>query len=94
LPTRRQFIKVGIAGAAVLATVRWLDKPQAAPAVNHRFLDAPGVVMVAAFVPVVLEGSLPEEAEPRAAPSARWSRPSTARCRASRPRCSARSTSS
>jgi hypothetical protein len=66
LPTRRQFIKVGIAGAAVLATVRWLDKPQAAPASNHRFLDVPGVVMVAAFVPVVLDGSLPEEIEPRA----------------------------
>jgi hypothetical protein len=66
LPTRRQFIKVGIAGAAVLATVRWLDTPQAAPAVNHRFLDAPGVVMVAAFVPVVLAGSLPEEVEARA----------------------------
>jgi len=66
LPTRRQFIKVGIAGAAVLATVRWLDKPQAAPAVNHRFLDAPGVVMIAAFVPVVLAGSLPEEVEARA----------------------------
>jgi hypothetical protein len=66
LPTRRQFIKVGIAGAAVLATVRWLDKPQAAPAVNHRFLDVPGVVMVAAFVPVVLAGSLPEETEARA----------------------------
>ena len=66
MPTRRQFIKVGIAGAAVLATVRWLDKPQAAPATNHRFLDAAGVVMVAGFVPVVLAGSLPEEAESRA----------------------------
>jgi hypothetical protein len=66
LPTRRQFIKVGIAGAAVLATVRWLDKPQAAPATNHRFLDVAGVVMVAAFVPVVLEGSLPDEIEARA----------------------------
>lgn len=66
MPTRRQFIKVGIAGAAVLATVRWLDKPQAAPAVNHRFLDVPGVVLVASFVPIVLEGSLPEETEARA----------------------------
>lgn len=66
MPTRRQFIKVGIASAAVLATVRWLDKPQAAPATNHRFLDVPGVLMVAAFVPVVLAGSLPEEVEPRA----------------------------
>ena len=66
MPTRRQFIKVGIAGAAVFATVRWLDKPQAAPATHHRFLDVAGVVMVAALVPVVLDGSLPEETEPRA----------------------------
>jgi hypothetical protein len=50
----------------VLATVRWLDDSQAAPAPNHRILDAPSVVMVAAFVPVVLAGSLPEEVEARA----------------------------
>jgi len=66
LPTRRQFIKVGLAGAAVLATVRWLDPTQAAPATNYRFLDVSGVAMISAFVPVVLEGSLPEEAEARA----------------------------
>ena len=64
--TRRQFIKVGLAGAAVLAAVRWLERPQASPALNHRFLDASGIVMVAAFVPVVLAGSLPEETQARA----------------------------
>ena len=66
MPTRRQFIKVGLAGAAVLAAVRWLESPQAAPATDYRFLDASGVAMVAALVPVVLTGSLPEEAEARA----------------------------
>ncbi len=66
MPTRRQFIKVGIAGAAVLATVRWLDRSEAAPTANHRFLDSGSVVMTAALVPVVLAGSLPEESAARA----------------------------
>lgn len=66
MPTRRQFIQVGLAGAAVLATVRWLASPQAAPAADFRFLDTAGVAMVAAFVPVVLAGSLPEETQARA----------------------------
>ena len=66
LPTRRQFIKVGLAGAALLATARWLAGSQAAPGAQHRFLDSSGVAMVAAFVPVVLAGSLPEEPQARA----------------------------
>lgn len=66
MPSRRQFIKVGLAGAAVLATVRWLESPQAAPATDLRFLDISGVAMVAAVVPVVLAGSLPEDTQARA----------------------------
>jgi hypothetical protein len=66
LPTRRQFIKVGLAGAAVLGAVRWLESPQAAPAQNHRFLDASGVVMIATIVPVVLGSALPEDLPARA----------------------------
>ena len=66
MPTRRQFIKVGIASAALLATVRWLDRSEAAPAANHRFLDSAAVVMTAAFVPVVLATSLPDEPAARA----------------------------
>ena len=66
MPSRRQFIKVGLAGAAVLATVRWLESPQAAPATDFRFLDISGVAMVAAVVPVVLAGSLPEDTQARA----------------------------
>lgn len=66
MPTRRQFIKVGIASAAVLATVRWLERPQAAPATHFRFLDAAAVVTVSALAPIVLEGSLPQEIQARA----------------------------
>ena len=66
MPTRRQFIKVGLAGAAVFATVRWLERPQAAPASNFRILDATSAAMVAAFVPVVLEGVLPADPQARA----------------------------
>jgi hypothetical protein len=66
LPTRRQFIKVGLAGTALLVTTRWLDRSEAAPATNFRILDAAAVVMASAFVPVVLAGSLPEEIEARA----------------------------
>jgi hypothetical protein len=66
LPTRRQFIQVGLAGAALLATARLIDRSEAAPAPNHRFLDATGIVTIAALVPVVLDSSLPEEPEARA----------------------------
>lgn len=50
----------------MLAAVRFLDRSEAAPATNHRFLDAAGVVTVAALVPIVLEGALPEAAAARA----------------------------
>jgi hypothetical protein len=63
VPTRRQLIKVGLAGAAILAGARWLDRPQAVAATPaHRFLDARSAAAVAALVPVVLAGALPAEA--------------------------------
>ena len=65
MPTRRQFIKVGIAGAAVFAAVRLLERPHAAPAKPFRFLDASSAAIVAAFVPVVLEGTLPADPQGR-----------------------------
>ena len=64
--TRRQFIKVGLAGAFVFATVRFLDRPLAAPAAGHRVLGEEATRMVAALVPVVLAGALPAEAAARA----------------------------
>ena len=61
MPTRRQLLKVGIAGGLVLAGARWLDRPQALAAANLRFLDERGAAAMAALVPVVLEGTLPQD---------------------------------
>jgi hypothetical protein len=67
LLTRRQFIKVGLAGAAVLVAARFLDRPFAAPAPSGHFLDAATTRTVAALVPAVLAGSLPAEEPERGA---------------------------
>ena len=67
MPSRRQFIKVGIAGGLVLAGVRFLDRPQAeAASTGFTFLDARSASAVAALVPVVLAGTLPSNAAARA----------------------------
>jgi len=58
LLTRRQFIKVGIAGAALLAAARYLDRPLAPPADSYRVLDEKSARIVRALAPVVLAGSL------------------------------------
>jgi hypothetical protein len=61
VPTRRQFLHVGLAGAAILAAARWLDKPEAAAASSPwRFLDARGAAILGAIVPVVV-ATLPSE---------------------------------
>ena len=65
MPTRRQLLKVGIAGGLVLAGARWLDRPQALAAANYRFLDDRSAAATAALVPVVLDGALPREAAAR-----------------------------
>ena len=62
MPSRRTFIKVGIAGGLLLAGTRWLDRPQAVAATHFRFLDERAASAVAALVPVVLEGGLPKDA--------------------------------
>ena len=61
MPTRRQFIKVGIAGAALFAAARFLDRPLAAPADAYRVLDENAAKIVRALIPVVLAGSLPSD---------------------------------
>lgn len=66
MPTRREFIKVGIAGAALLAAAHFAVRPRAAPARSFRVLDAQSAAIVGALVPVVLAGALPDEGEPRA----------------------------
>jgi hypothetical protein len=65
LPTRRQVIKVGLLGAAVLAGARYLGRPLAAPAGGRRALDKRDAAIVTALIPVVLDGSLPAEGEAR-----------------------------
>jgi hypothetical protein len=66
LLTRRQLIKVGFAGAALLATARLMGPARAAPATTYRVLDETSAQMIAALVPVVLAGSLPAEEAARA----------------------------
>jgi hypothetical protein len=66
LASRRQFIQVGLAGAATLAAARWLDGAPAHAAAPFRALDARSASMVGAIVPVVLAGSLPEGTQARA----------------------------
>ncbi len=66
MPTRRQFIKVGIAGAALFAAVRFLDRPLAAPASPYRALDEDSAKIVRALIPVVLGGSIPMEEKAQA----------------------------
>ena len=66
MPSRRQFIQVGVAGAAILAAARWLDRPDAvAASVPYRFLDARSASALAALVPVVV-ATLPSEPGARA----------------------------
>jgi len=66
VPSRRQFIQVGIAGAAVFAAARWLDRPAAiAAAPGYLFLDARTAAVAAALIPVVLAGALPAEGAAR-----------------------------
>ena len=67
MPSRRTFITVGLAGGALLAAVRFLDRPvpvAADPA--YQFLDARTAAVAAALVPAVLEGALPADAAARA----------------------------
>ena len=59
--SRRRFIQAGLAGAALLALARWIDRPVDAASAPYRFLDARGARTVAALVPVVLAGALPGE---------------------------------
>lgn len=58
---RRHFIQAGFGGAALLALARWIDGPHAAAPAPKRFLDARGVKIVGALVPVVLAGALPTD---------------------------------
>lgn len=62
--TRRRFVQVGLASAALLALVRSLDRPAAA-AGGWR-VDEQTVGTMTALVPVILAGALPAQDEARA----------------------------
>ena len=67
MPSRRTFIKVGIAGGIVFAAARFLDRPLAVAAdPSYQFLDARTAAVAAALIPVVLAGALPADAAARA----------------------------
>ena len=64
--SRRRFIQVGVAGAALLAAVRWLDAPGRAWAAPGFRLDTGASEVIRALVPVVLAGALPNDTATRA----------------------------
>jgi hypothetical protein len=60
--TRRTLLKVGLAGGAALFLVRWMTTRDASSPSNRTNADAlepPARVIVAAIVPVLLDGALP-----------------------------------
>jgi len=65
LITRRRFLQVGVASAALLALVRTLDRPARA-AGGWRAIDEQAARTMAALVPVILAGTLPREDDARA----------------------------
>lgn len=62
MPSRRQFLKVGIASGVVLAGAGWLVLRRGrGPARGYLWLDARSLPIVTALVPAVLDGALPAE---------------------------------
>ena len=57
--TRRRFLVVGVAGVAVLAATRMLERPAGAPSPALRFLGRDSAAIMGALVPVVLAGAIP-----------------------------------
>ena len=69
-PSRRRFLKVGVAAAALLAFVRMAERPAAAQwhargPLDLRVLNGRSAELVAALAPVILAGGLPDAAEAR-----------------------------
>jgi hypothetical protein len=65
---RRTFIKTGIAGAVLLAGVGYVAAPRhpGPPAGDLQFVSAKAQAVLEALIPVVLEGSLPDDPAARA----------------------------
>ena len=61
--TRRTVLKAGIAGGVVLVLARWIVtsySPRESPEVRPSALDPSARAIIAALVPVLLEGALPD----------------------------------
>jgi hypothetical protein len=70
-PSRRRFLKVGVAAATLLALVRVAEcsgaaKEQARGSLDLRVLNGKSAELVAALAPVILAGGLPDASEARA----------------------------
>jgi hypothetical protein len=66
VPTRRQFLQAGIAGGVLLAGAGWWAlRGDRRPAAGLQWLDESSAPIVAAIVPAVLEGALPQDAAAR-----------------------------
>jgi hypothetical protein len=65
LITRRRFLQVGIAGAAILIAGRALYRSPRPT--TYRFLDEDGAELIGALAPIVLAGAVPKEGAARAA---------------------------
>ena len=66
--SRRTLLKAGIAGAAALLLVRWLYTPTSSPArPASNALDPDARTIIAAIIPVLLDGALPSGPEAQSA---------------------------
>jgi hypothetical protein len=63
---RRRFIQAGLAGTALLVSVRWIDRAGHAWAAPASTLTPGATEVIRALVPVVLAGALPAEPPMRA----------------------------
>jgi hypothetical protein len=62
--SRRRFLQVGVAGAAVLTVAHFLNRGSPVPSqgsLDLRSLDAKSASLVAAIAPVILSGALPDD---------------------------------
>jgi hypothetical protein len=64
--SRRTLLKAGLAGGAALLLARWLYAPPVSPSASRR-LDSGTRAILAAIIPVMLDGALPRGADGSAA---------------------------
>jgi hypothetical protein len=66
MATRRQFLKAGLAGGVLLAGAGWWAmRRERPPAAGLKWLDDSSAAIVAAIIPAILDGVLPEDAAAR-----------------------------